>query len=486
MDGYEPPQSGFAGNPAPARSDSLPQWMPFTPGNLITQRFPRLLRTTLHPERGFSMSFANWLFSLFSNRSSRSPKARRPLQRWNRTMLRLEALEERLTPATHIWKGPAGGLWSASANWTGGVPVTGESGGTIVQFPGTGAATSTDNISGLVINEVHFTAGGNTISGASSVTWASTDRLSRTTWSTMLASIRSTAPCRSSSPHIQFVVVTAGTLSLDNSISGNESISLVTGSANGTLVFGGSSAVVNTYTGGTDVDDGTLLLDNNGSNLAIPGRFDRWRRWCRHRRWQRRGDVGPDRGGKSQHDRHHQQRRQDQRPVRHHCCGLNVTDGTASISAGNLPGGQWPDHHDRWQRHLGCGHTGPRRQRSGHLRHRHRLGRHRSSIVNLNGVTRTFTVNFRPERGRSERLRPDHRYRRLGQGRHRLHMQLSGGPTNNYTGTTSVNDGRLELNNNGLHIAIPGNLVVGDGLAADKQPLTWCGCKVMKSALPRM
>src|SRR6185369_8016774 len=81
----------------------------------------------------------------------------------------IEPLESRIAPATHIWIGPAsGGLWNNAANWNGGVPATGEGGGTIVQFDGN--ISSTDNIAGLIVNEIHFTAGGNTILGAGGVT----------------------------------------------------------------------------------------------------------------------------------------------------------------------------------------------------------------------------------------------------------------------------------------------------------------------------
>ena len=55
------------------------------------------------------------------------------------------------------------GLWSVPANWNGGAPTSAEAGGTIVQF--NGGIDSIDNIVGLVIGQVHFTAGGNTVRG---------------------------------------------------------------------------------------------------------------------------------------------------------------------------------------------------------------------------------------------------------------------------------------------------------------------------------
>src|SRR5258706_10891035 len=66
----------------------------------------------------------------------------------------------------HSWVGPSmGGLWSTAANWTNGVPTSNEPevGGTEVVFGSN--VQSTDNIAGLVINEIHFTGGGNNVSG---------------------------------------------------------------------------------------------------------------------------------------------------------------------------------------------------------------------------------------------------------------------------------------------------------------------------------
>ena len=88
-------------------------------------------------------------------------KTPRSRKRWSS----LEPLESRIVLAAHTWVGPtSGGLWNNAANWNGGVPTTGESGGTVVQFNGN--ISSTDNIAGLVLDEIHFTAGGNSIGGS--------------------------------------------------------------------------------------------------------------------------------------------------------------------------------------------------------------------------------------------------------------------------------------------------------------------------------
>src|SRR5689334_16900135 len=43
------------------------------------------------------------------------------------------------TAGTHTWTGASSGLWSASGNWTGGAPVSGEAAPVILIFP-TGAS----------------------------------------------------------------------------------------------------------------------------------------------------------------------------------------------------------------------------------------------------------------------------------------------------------------------------------------------------------
>src|SRR5262249_28951577 len=89
-----------------------------------------------------------------------SPRGLAQRQRFRRP--RIEAREDRLVPATHIWTGAGDGIhWSDNNNWNGGAPTTAEFGGTIVQFNG-GTDTS-DDITGLAVDQIHFTGSGNTI-----------------------------------------------------------------------------------------------------------------------------------------------------------------------------------------------------------------------------------------------------------------------------------------------------------------------------------
>jgi autotransporter-associated beta strand protein len=166
----------------------------------------------------------------------------------------LEALEDRLVPATHIWQGPAtGGLWSQAANWIGGVPTTGEAGGTIVQF--NGGIDSTDDVAGLVVDQIHFTAGGNTIRGTTTLGLDGSkldNLLNDSGTNTLDASL----PVALS--NVDTVVVTAGQVTVNGNLSGNQGIAEVAGSA-GNLILAGN----NFYTGPTRVLGGTLFLTGN-------------------------------------------------------------------------------------------------------------------------------------------------------------------------------------------------------------------------------
>ena len=96
-----------------------------------------------------------------------------------------------------------------------------------------------------------------------------------------------------------------------------------------------------------------------------------------------------------------------------------------------------------------------------------------SAGINLNGVNPTFTVNSGPnaiDLDVTGQITGNGGWTKAGAG----YMQLDGTPTNNYTGTTFVNDGLLKLNNSGADLAIPGNLVIGDGTgSASSARVAW-------------
>jgi len=172
----------------------------------------------------------------------------------------LEPLESRIVLATHIWVGASGGLWNNAANWNGGVPTSGESGGTIVQFNGN--ISSTDNIAGLVLDELHFTAGGNTIGGSGVTLGLSgaflTNNLLNDAGNNTIAS---SLPVSLNGAPV-FTIIAAGKLTFDDAVSGSTGINLRPGSASGTLTFSGTGA--NTFTGSLTVAEGTVELAKTG------------------------------------------------------------------------------------------------------------------------------------------------------------------------------------------------------------------------------
>jgi autotransporter-associated beta strand protein len=102
------------------------------------------------------------------SRSSRRAAARRP-----GTHLRLEALEDRLTPAMHTWTGASSSTvnWSDPTNWSGGAPAANET-NVVLNFGAAGALqkANTDDIAGLVVTQFNFTDAGYTLSATQGLT----------------------------------------------------------------------------------------------------------------------------------------------------------------------------------------------------------------------------------------------------------------------------------------------------------------------------
>ncbi len=139
--------------------------------------------------------------------------------------------------------------------------MSGESGGTIVQF--NSGSTSVMNINGLVVDQIHFTGTGNTINGntplginGSNLVSNILDDVDGNTLSASLPLVLSGLTCG--------VNVTAGTLNLAGNVSGAEGL-VKTGA--GTLTVTSPS---NTYSGMTSVEAGVMALNSIGSSTAIP------------------------------------------------------------------------------------------------------------------------------------------------------------------------------------------------------------------------
>jgi len=174
------------------------------------------------------------------------------------------------TPASanvHTWTGPSGGTWSNAANWSGGVPTSGEAGGTTVKF-GTNT-TSTMDIVGLTVDQLWLSGTGNTINGLAGRTLfvngsaAQNNIRSDGTGNTLAASL----PLGLTGAVTIFIQSTSGTLNIAGTISGTTNLRFFgLAATDGTRLTGQI-----TIPGTTFVSSGTLLLDNNGVNAAITG-----------------------------------------------------------------------------------------------------------------------------------------------------------------------------------------------------------------------
>ncbi|HXN38458.1 MAG TPA: autotransporter-associated beta strand repeat-containing protein [Solirubrobacteraceae bacterium] len=154
--------------------------------------------------------------------------------------------------ATHTWIGPTNGVWSNAANWSGGSkPTSGEAGGTIVQFGAN--TTSTMDIAGLVVDQIHFTGANNTVNGSAPLT---------INGSTLIDNIVSEGPSNTLGATLH--VATAGAALLATSSAGTLTIAGIVSGTLG-LVFEGSGGEFaltgsNTYTGPTTIVSGALHI----------------------------------------------------------------------------------------------------------------------------------------------------------------------------------------------------------------------------------
>jgi fibronectin-binding autotransporter adhesin len=222
----------------------------------------------------FSLSF------LSSSESEIVPKRRRGATRRRNQVLGLESLEIRLTPTTDVWTGAAGVLWSNAANWSNGVPMTGQ----VLDFPATNVTNFTsvnDLTGGMSFDSIKIDGAGYDLIGNQVVL-------------TGIAGIAATFTSGSSTDNINAVldarnitVASGGTLRIMGALSGSAGLNLTVGSSatlelgggvattggltlsgGGTLEFTGASG--NTYSGPTTINSGIAELNVSGGT-AIPG-----------------------------------------------------------------------------------------------------------------------------------------------------------------------------------------------------------------------
>ncbi len=169
--------------------------------------------------------------------------------------------------ATHIWTGGANGLWSVSGNWNGGVPTTGELGGTIVQFNAN--TTSSMNIAGLVVDQIHFTGSNNVITGTAGLTINGANLVQNIVSDADGNVLAGSLPLTLENTTVE-AVSNSGTLTVNGAIGGTPGL-VTTGSGDVSL----SGSAPNTYAGATTIISGTLHIGTSvgvviaGSSLNV-------------------------------------------------------------------------------------------------------------------------------------------------------------------------------------------------------------------------
>lgn len=167
---------------------------------------------------------------------------------------------------THTWTG--GGSdenWSNPANWSGGAPTVGESAPVIVIF--TTGVTTTNNISGLVVDSLQFQAVGASVhgSGIGSLTIRGGNSGTNLWFKANLCGLEQTLPLSFTGSNY-CVVNAALNASIYSSIGGNGH---VTWDGGGTIFYRGNTA--NTSTGTTRTRNIALKLDKPAGVNAIAG-----------------------------------------------------------------------------------------------------------------------------------------------------------------------------------------------------------------------
>lgn len=188
----------------------------------------------------------------------------------NREALRracLECLESRRMLATHIWTGVVNDNWSTAGNWIGGVPTSGEAGGTIVVF-NTADATVNQDVAGLTIDRLAFDPG-----SAVTLTLVQNLTINGTTLpNSILADSAANTIAGTGNLILQNAVdidvpTGATSLSISADITGSGSLAK---DGNGSLLITNTTGA-NTYTGTTFINDGTIAVNSNTGDAALSG-----------------------------------------------------------------------------------------------------------------------------------------------------------------------------------------------------------------------
>ncbi len=154
--------------------------------------------------------------------------------------------------ATHTWIGPTNGAWSNAANWSGASkPSSGEPGGTIVQFGAN--TTSSMDIAGLAIDQIHFTGANNTINGTTALTISGSLLVQNIVSEAGGNTLGTTLPVTLTGAALE-AASSSGTLTIAGPVGG--SVGLVFAGNGGDFALTGN----NTYTGPTSILSGALHI----------------------------------------------------------------------------------------------------------------------------------------------------------------------------------------------------------------------------------
>jgi autotransporter-associated beta strand protein len=188
------------------------------------------------------------------------------------TVVLLAAFASPASAGTHTWiGGNVGANWSVAGNWTGGVPTSGEAGGTIVRF--TGTSSSLMNISNLTIDRLEISGNQNIVGGNSSAL--------KVSGATLGANITSSGNDNQLDGTLPIQIV--GTDPVFVGSTGAASVSLiinspVSGAADASVNFFNTSSAPgailngnNTFAGTMNVNSGTVTLGNNAIDKAFQG-----------------------------------------------------------------------------------------------------------------------------------------------------------------------------------------------------------------------
>ncbi|MCA9166069.1 MAG: autotransporter-associated beta strand repeat-containing protein [Planctomycetales bacterium] len=185
---------------------------------------------------------------------SKNSLRRRP----SRTQLRWEQLEQRLALASHVWTGAVSNLWSDGGNWQGGSPAGDTQ--AILSFPAATNLVTNNDLVGLTVSAIDFSAGNYTI-GGNAITLVpgplGAPRLH------MDAAAKNSSIAlemgRAAGFDLTIDVASGSTLTVNGAIGGGTTTNRVVKAGGGIAILGGA----NTFADEVLISEGTLNIRNS-------------------------------------------------------------------------------------------------------------------------------------------------------------------------------------------------------------------------------